>query len=310
MKDFLKIFAVLSLMIGAFVAGRNYGAENFKNSDEYKEIQKSKDEALYVKSNLENIRAKLQNTLDGLQSKNAEEVSSQLAEIFSTDLGLKIENKNNFLKMNCKVAESASQALAPATAEAIHINEHKESAKDVTKKEPNVKKYDYRRLKSYEWILQNTTDMLSLENSLKNVEIKNIDLFLKSSKEAKSNELVSLLGAYRGRIKNINGQEYGTLIFEANPFRNENGVMDESKINGRLKIIQGGREVSSRTFTDNKLGQTVEGLDGIIIENGNQFYQVYKIKDTQQLAGYYYERLVNGTTKTIGTFILNRVDQF
>lgn len=309
MKDFLKIFAVLSLMIGAFVAGRNYGTENFKNSDEYKEIQKSKEEALYIKNNLENIKAKIQNTLDGQQSKKTDEVALQLAEIFSTDLGLKVENKNNFLKTNCKVAENTENTPKPTLAEE-HNHESKESEKNLVKKDSPVKKYDYRRLKSYEWILQNTTDMLSLEKSLKNVEIKNIDLFLKSSKEAKSNELGSLLGAYRGRIKNINGQEYGTLIFEANPLRTENGVIDESKINGRLKIIQGGREVSARTFAENKLGQTVEGLDGIIIENGNQFYQVYKIKDTQQLVGYYYERLVNGTTKTIGTFILNRVDQF
>ena len=48
----------------------------------------------------------------------------------------------------------------------------------------------------------------------------------------------------------------------------------------------------------------------IIIENGSRYFQIYKINETQQLAGYFYERLINGTTKKIGTFILNRVDQF
>ena len=73
-----------------------------------------------------------------------------------------------------------------------------------------------------------------------------------------------------------------------------------------------GVEKSGQGFESPQLGYKIEGSEGFLINfnNGKKYWHVYKLKDTQQLAGFMYEQMVNGTGKTIGSFVLNRTDQF
>lgn len=306
MKDFFKIFFVLSLIVAAFLYGRDYGEKDFKNSDEFKEFIKSKDEARFAQNELSNIKAKLQNILDSVQIKKNEEILTQLLQVFLADLGLRIENKKLFTDLNCKSTEntpaldkgSENKAVVAATP-TLKPPEEK------TNNKPSPPR-SQRKLKSYEWILQNSTDNSNIVENLKNVEIKDMDQILKNAHPSSLDESAVLIGSYRGRILDINKKEYGTLVFEAKKVE----ANDEARIKGSLKIFKNEQEEMSRNFSTAQLGFKADEANMIIIENGSRYFQIYKINETQQLAGYFYERLVNGTTKKIGTFILNRVDQF
>ena len=87
---------------------------------------------------------------------------------------------------------------------------------------------------------------------------------------------------------------------------------DKAAAKGNIKIFRENSGTMENNFSTNALGFSVDGSTSFVINPGgdNKFYQLYKIKETQQLAGFFYERLANGTTKTIGSFVLNRVDQF
>ena len=266
-------------MVAAFLYGRNYGEENFRQSDEYRGFIKAKDEQSFTKNDLENAKTKFQNILDSADLKKAEELLSQVLQVLTNDFGLKIKDQNSFIKQ----------------AAAIPTNEI------VVKKEPIAKKekiFDYKKIKSYEWILKNSRDNAELKANLKNVEIKDIDSFLKKATNSESEQRETLFGSYRGRIMDVTQNEYATLAFNINPLKSS------------IKIFRNEKEASAKDFETDALGLQVEGSSSVIIDNGTTYYQLYKISDTQQIAGYYYERLVNGTTKTIGSFVLNRVDQF
>ncbi len=279
MKDFIKIFLVLCAMVGAFVYGRNYGEENFRQSDEFRGFVKSKEEQNFTKNDLENAKTKFQNILDSADVKKSEELLAQVLQVLTNDFGLKIKDQNSFIKQ----ASIAMPIETPIKKEVI------------AKKE---KVFDYKRIKSYEWILKNSRDGAELKANLKNVEIKDIDSFLKKATISELGQRESLIGSYRGRIMDVTQNEYATLAFNINPLKSS------------IKIFRNEKEASAKDFETNELGLQVEGSSSIIIDNGTTYYQLYKIADTQQIAGYYYERLVNGTTKTIGSFVLNRVDQF
>ncbi len=298
MKDFSKIFLGLCALVGVFVFGQKKGEESFKQSEEYQILMRQKEEQAFTKSDLENAKTKFQNILDGAETKKSEELLAQILQVFLADLGLRIQNQKSFTKENTVVVPAAP----PPAKEPLHQAQQTAHASSP----PKEKVFDYKRLKSYEWILQNATNESDLKRNLKNVEIKDIDSFLKNSVEAKPQQIESFFGSYRGRIIDIDRKEYGTLVLEINP------VADAApaKLKGSIKIFKNGRETSARNFTTTQLGYLVEGSSCLILENGGTYFQVYKISETQQITGFYYERLVNGTTKTIGSFLLNRVDQF
>lgn len=298
MKDFLKIFILLCGFVGVFLFGRNYGEQTFKQSDEYKNFIKEKDEQSFFKNDFENAKAKLQNIIDSSTNKKSDEILAQILQVFLADLGIRIQNQNKLAQeqlstpAQVKTVDEAEKVILPTE------NHH-----TVEKKE---KFFDYKKMKSYEWILTNATDSEDLQNNLKNVEIKDLDTYLKGAIETKPQQQEAIFGSYRGRIIDVIQKEYGTLAVEIAPLT-ENEKM---KLKGSIKIFKNGKETTSKGFTTTQLGYHIEGSSAFIIDNGNTYFQLYKVPETQQIAGYYYERLVNGTTKTIGSFVLNRVDQF
>lgn len=285
MKDFAKIFFAMCVLVGAFIFGRKYGEENYKQSEEYQTLIKIKEEQSFTKNDLENAKTKFQNILNGADSKKADELLGQVLQVLLADLGLRIENQKAFVKSEAELRTPSIPKEAPVVRE---------------------KTYDYKRLKSYEWILKNSLDSDQIKKNLKNVEIKDIDSYLKGAKEAKPQDLESIYGSYRGRIMDVTQKEYATMAMEINPIPDSQPM----KLKGSLKVFKNEKETTSKGFTTVQLGYQVEGSSGLIIDNGNTYFQVYKTTESQQIAGFYYERLVNGTTKTIGSFVLNRVDQF
>jgi len=300
MKDFVKIFVVLCVCVGAFMYGRNYGQTSFKESEEYKSFIQAQEEAKFAKAELENLKAKFQNIADGAESKKQEELLGQILQVFLVDLGLKVSNPDTFTK---------PQAQTPTTGSAIpkaDVAKPRVENTVVAVKKPE-KVFNHNRLKSYEWILQNSRDPSEVKKNLGNVEIKDLNLFLKDAQPAKPVQLESIFGSYRGRIMDLNNSEYGTLSIDLNG----DITSRQQAVKGSIKLYKNGQESMSKSFSTNRsFGYIGEGSTGFIIDNGNRFFQIYKIPETQQLTGYFYERLVNGTTKTIGSFSLNRVDQF
>lgn len=297
MNDFIKIFIVMCACVGAFMYGRNYGETTFKQSAEYKSLMEAQEEAKFAKAELENIKAKFQNIADGAETKKQEEILGSILQIFLADLGLRISNPDHFTKP----AQATTTASLPPKIETPKRAVEK-PVPVVAKKE---KVFDYRKLKSYEWILQNSRDANELKKNLKNVEIKDLDTFLRGAVPALPTQLEPIYGSYRGRIMDISNKEYGTLSIDIAP---EAGV--RPRLKGSIKIFKNGHEEMGNSFNTDQMGYVGEGSSAFIIDNRNRFFQLYKVTETQQITGYYYERMVNGTTKTIGSFVLNRTDQF
>lgn len=288
MKDFLKIFFILCGFVVAFLYGRNYGEQTFRQSEEYLQFTKAKDEQSFLKSDIENAKAKLQNIIDGSDNKKSDEILAQIFHVFSTDLGLKIQNK----KLS---KEDATIAATPL-----------ESPKEAKPSQKPQKPFDYKKLKSYEWILMNVQESNDVAGSLKNLEIKNMDSYMSTAIGTRSQDEALLFGSYRGRIIDVTNKEYGTFLFELTPWDADG----KEQFKGSIKLFRNGKQESTNNFSGTNLGYRFENSSGIVINFGSNYYQLYKIPQTQQIAGFYYERLVNGTTKTIGSFVLNRVDQF
>jgi hypothetical protein len=133
-----------------------------------------------------------------------------------------------------------------------------------------------------------------------------MDSYMSAATDTRPQDEAQLFGSYRGRIMDVTNKEYGTFSFDIAPWT-EAG---KDQFKGSIKLFRNGKQESANNFSGNKLGYRFENSSGIVINFGSNYYQLYKIPQTQQIAGFYYERLVNGTTKTIGSFVLNRVDQF
>ncbi|MFZ3230085.1 MAG: hypothetical protein WA160_07765 [Pseudobdellovibrio sp.] len=299
MKDFIKIFIVLCVCVGAFMYGRNYGETTFRETADYKNLIKSQEELSFTKSELENIKTKFQNIADGSENRKQEELLGQILQVFLVDLGLQVSKPEAFTKANLKI--EAVNPLPAKKIEAIVAENHNEEAHV----KPG-KTFDYRRLKSYEWILQNSRDGNELKKNLNNVEIKDLNSFLSGAKAATVKQLEPIYGTYRGRITDINNAEYGSLAIVINPITKGDGQI----LKGSIKIFKNQQESMSNSFETEQLGFVGEGSSGFVINSRDRFFQIYKITETQQLTGYFYERMINGTTKKIGTFVLNRTDQF
>ena len=98
MKDFFKIFLSLCVLVTAFVVGKGYGEKTFLESDEYKKIAQTRDELDFTKNEIENAKAKLQNIVDAADKEKTDELFGKLFDVFLTDLGLRIQNKELILK--------------------------------------------------------------------------------------------------------------------------------------------------------------------------------------------------------------------
>lgn len=283
MKDFAKIFIVLCLTVAAFMYGRNYGEATYRETDEYKELIKAKENLSFANAELENVKVKFQNIINSSENKKQDELLAQILQVFLADLGLR------------------AAPIKSAVAKPTELSSEKNLLKE-------QKKFNIKKLKSYEWILANSTDTNEIQKNLKNVEIKNLNTFLADARQPAITEFEPIFGTYRGRIRGVDNKEYGSMLIEINAIQQNEKIVAK----GEIKIFKENRETMGQGFSTNTLGLSVDGSTSFIINpgNDNKFYQLYKLKETQQLAGFFYERLVNGTTKTIGSFVLNRTDQF
>ena len=298
MRDFLTIFFGLCLAVGGFMAGRNYGEKTFRETADFKELVKANEELKFTRAELETVKTKFQNILDNADTKKQEELLGQILQIFLADLGLRAANQTIL----------GNAPVTPAKPETAEI---KKSVVDAAEKKEKVKiekEFDLKKLKSYEWILANSRDPEEIQKNLKNVEIKNLLAFLKLAKEEPLQSFEPVFGTYRGRMFDILKNEYGSMLMDIKLMKKN----EKDYVKGDIKIFMNGQEKSGNGFESSQLGFKVEGSEGFVINfnNNKRFWHVYKLKDTQQLAGFMYEQMVNGTTKTIGSFVLNRTDQF
>ncbi len=304
MKDFLTIFFGLCLAVGGFMAGRNYGEKTFRETAEFRELVKSSEDLKFTRSELETAKTKFQNILDSSDTKKQEELLAQILQVFLADLGLKAANQTAFLKTpdsEPTVTKHGSLSAGINKKISAEITEEKEQVKV-------EKQFDLKKLKSYEWILTNSTSAEEVQKNLKNVEIKNLSSFLRLAKEEPLEVFEPVFGTYRGRMFDVLKNEYGSMLMDIKTMK-KNG---KDYVKGDIKIFMNGVEKSGQGFESDHLGYKVDGSDAFLINfnNGNKYWHVYKLKDTQQLAGFMYDQMVNGTTKTVGSFVLNRTDQF
>ncbi len=284
MKDFFKIFAGLSIVIIVFMFGRNYGEDKLRSSEEFQALIKKETLSDFNNNNLSNIRIKFQNIIDSEETKKAADVRAQILQILMDDLGLAIKNPQKFLNPS---PEKASIIVVSST-----------GAKTAAAAPKNFS--------SYEQLLTNSANTAEVRKNLKNLEIKDLDQFLTAAKPAEAKQLELLFGSFRGRVFDVNRNEYATLVIEVLPTQKN----EKKTIDGRIKMFKGGHEVMGSNFSAERPGYTIQNSLGLIIDQENRYFQVYKINETRQLAGFFYERLPGGTTKTIGNFVVNRVDQF
>lgn len=288
MKDFLRIFLILVCISIAFFYGKNYGQKfaqnNFSNTDE--NINNKADLTLI------SLKTKLQNIILNSKGKKAEDVLVQMGQVFDQDLG--IQNALNELEKKEKSAlpEGKQKFQEKASEENLTIQSYKE--------------YDYKKLKSYEWILQNSNDNKQTKAALKNLQIYNLDRFLQQSIKLTNETLKKYLGEYRGPILDIENQVYGSMVFK---YKTDSVQLSNENF-GQIAIYKNGQQILNKSLLDENSGFELQDSEAIIIQNENTYFQIYKVNSSGSLMGNYYERMVNGTTKIIGSFVLNRVDKF
>lgn len=297
MKDFFKIFAVLSVFIFAFMFGRNYGENQFRSSEEFQSLLKKQTASDFNNNKLSNIRAKFQNIADTSAIKKPQELLRDIFQVLTDDLNVSIIDQADFVKPLTKPIVAVEIKRDPQTESAAPIVKRAISKNALT---------DRKKFSSYEWMLTNSQNRDEVKNNLKHIEINDIDQFLKMTKPASPSQLTAVYGSYRGRVFDVNKNEFATMAIEMNPAT----IKEKDFLVGSVKMYKNGKETMSNQFSTEKPGYAIDNSQGFIIDQGARFFQVYKIAETNQIAGFFYERLPRGTTKTIGNFVLNRVDQF
>lgn len=302
MKDFTKIFIGISALVAAFVFGSNYGEKTFRETSEYKSFIKATEELNFAKAELENVKAKLQNITDQAETKKTDELLAQILHVFLTDLGLRIQNKDAILK-------NAQQSPTPVVIEKPQPVITKAPVEpEIKVKKPEQKKWsnlDIKKYKSYEWMLENASGDRQTMDLLKKVHIKNITTYLGESQDVEAIDLESFKGTYKGSVLDINNKYFGSLSIKIDVV-NRSGI---NRVIGELSFYREDANKSVRIFDGESLGKNINGLLGIVIDDTrDRFFHLYKLKNSNKLAGNYYESLPHGTTNLIGSYILKRVD--
>ena len=293
MKDFIKIFFILIIIVSAFITGRNYGEKTVVETTDYKSMSSAGQRMSQTESELSNIKEKFQNLLDQNNLSKKEDMYSKMMTFLLVDLGLRLTEEKQ------KEYDSAIKNVEVVT---------KREVAQIIPKEKKWSKHSVSKFKSYEWMLQNTQTDLEARKILKDLEIKDLDSLLKDATTTSEQKGEKLFGTYRGKIFGVDQKEYGSLVISLKEKLSE-VELDKKGLEGDVKIYRQGQSIGSSEFTQNNLGLTPLGTEGIIIEAGGRYYQFYKIENSQKLGGYFYERLTNGTTKTIGSFLLTQTGQ-
>lgn len=296
MKDFIKIFIGISALVAAFMFGSNYGEKTYHESAEHKNLINATEELNVARAALENVKVKLQNITDRAETKKTEELLAQILHVFLTDLGLKIQNKDAILK----------QAQLPQPV--VVIAQSKEAQPVKSEPEPqrrNDPKQNINKFKSYEWMVQNSGGGKNTIRDLKKVEIKNLNAYLKQADYLDAEDCEQLLGVYKGSVKNINDKNFGSLEFELKVGQTNK----REELYGKTAWYFNESAISEKI--NNNCGKKVKGLGGRIFNlAADKYIQIYKLNNSEKTAGNFYEVLPNGTSKVLGSFVLNRVDRF
>lgn len=301
MKDFIKIFFILIIIVSAFITGRNYGEKTVVETADYKTMSSAGQRISQTESELNNIKEKFQNLLDQNDLSKKEDMYSKMMTFLLVDLGLRLTEEKQ------KEYDAAIKNVEVVTKREV-AEEKAVAQKPVTPKEKKWSKHSASKFKSYEWMLQNTQTDLEAKKILKDLEIKDLDSLLKDATNTDEQKGEKLFGTYRGKIFGVDQKEYGSLVISLKEKLSE-VESDKKGLEGDVKIYRQGQSIGSSEFTQNNLGLTPLGTESVIIEAGGRYYQFYKIESSQKLGGYFYERLTNGTTKTIGHFLLTQTGQ-
>lgn len=307
MADFLKIFFVLCGIVAAFLFGRSYGEKTVIESKEYIKMRSDSVQTEKAEAELSGLKAKFQDLLDSSDLKKADEVLSKIMTVFLADLSLHLtEEKEKDLsigKASCISRSAAEQIVALAPKPEAQNNSLSEKSAQSTQVESKLATKNTGKYRSQEWILVNSQTDSEIRRNLKKLELKDLDIYLKGAPETNREKSEKYLGSYRGRVFDVNQKEYGYLTLDLAPAKNNK---DEDVLKGKIEFFRNNNSESTSNFTTDHFGYSPEGFSGTVVSLGGRQLQIYAIENTHKLAGYFYERLPNGTTKTIGTFILNR----
>lgn len=315
MSDFIKIFLVLCAVAASFVFGRNYGEKTVVESKDYLKLQSDAKQTNENDAQIANLKQKIQNLLDSSDLKKADQVLSQIMTLFLADLGMHLSEQQQkdfdqgkqlcFRPETGPLPEKKQVEASPAKPEptAKPTEEPAQTANNLS-----LARQQYlKRFKTSEWFLKNSRNEQEVVRNLKKLQLKDLDIYLKNAPESSWEKSEGYFGSYRGRITDITGKDYGMLIVNLKQTLNSK---NEKVIKGNIQVYKNEKQESEGNFTTNHFGYGPEELLGTVVNVGFRYLQIYSLDSQSKLAGILYERLPNGTTKTVGTFLLNRVDQF
>ena len=300
MNDFIKIFLVLCGLVGSFLFGRNYGEKSHSETEEYRQLVKTNEELNFAKNELENVKAKLQNIADTAANKKTDELLSQILHVFLTDLGLRIQNRELILKQAAELKTEKTPVVAAVEKKPVDLIEKPKAPEKSSWTRSSVNKF-----KSFEWMVTNSAGNQGTLRDLKKVQIRNLASFLKEADYLDQSECENFYGSYKGSVKDINNKYFGSLEFELKASQ----VNAKEEIFGKIAWYNNDSAFSEKIR--NNCGKKIEGLNSRIFTiSADKYVQLYKLSNMDKTAGNFYEVLPNGTTKIIGSFVLNRVDKF
>jgi hypothetical protein len=307
MSDFLKIFFVLCGFVTAFLFGRNYGEKTVVESKEYIKMRSDSSQAEKAEAELAGLKAKFQDLLDSSDLKKADEILSKIMTVFLADLSLHLsEDKEKDLSIGKAACVARPVADVSAPSQKSEPQAPQETTKlDIQQPQADKQAKNTGKYRSQEWILVNSQTDSEIRRNLKKLELKDLDIYLKGAPETNIQKSEKYLGSYRGRVFDVNQKEYGYLTLDLSPAKNSKG---EDTLKGKIEFFRNNNSESTSNFTTDHFGYSPEGFSGTVVTLGGRQLQIYSIEGSRKLAGYFYERLPNGTTKTIGTFILNRTE--
>ncbi len=296
MNDFLKIFLVLCAVVSAFFFGRNYGEVTIEESAEIKSLKTIGFESQNAQQQLNNFKSKIQKLLDNADFTKPEDALSQLTTLFLTDLSLRISSE--------KLAQlkEPKKEIPPLIAKDVFQKEKELNDKIEIERKKNAIR-NPAQFRTAEDNLLKSISTEEIRRHLKKVEVRKIDSLLEDAPAASYEESQQLFGSYRGSLIDVTNNIYGTLAFDI-----QANSSIENPIKGSIKFYRNGEEHGAKFFETNWLGFKGSGSQAFIVEFETDYLQIYKIENSQKIAGIYYDRLPNGTSKTIGTFVLSRID--
>lgn len=305
MKDFVKIFLILCAVVSAFFFGRNYGEETQNESTEIKTLKSENFQNRNAQIELQNLKEKFQKLLDSADLKKANEVMAQVMTIFLADLSLRLSDQqhkdfNDGRRMLCAPDPTQTVTAKEKTTKREVLSEAAVVKEAEGQTQPVV---NMKRFIAAENDLLTAEDTSRIKQLLKQVEVKKVDKLLDGALMQTYAQSKRFVGTYRGSIIDVTNNIYGTLVIDI-----QSSNAEENLLKGDIKIFKGGVQTNHSTFESTSIAYAANNSQASLIHIDGNYLQVYKIEATQKIAGIFYDRLPNGTSKTIGTFVLSRTD--